>query len=746
MALRLAGPTAWRAGALAALIVLGFGAIATIAVRDPQVPFLDGRGPGDWIVYPVVTSSGLRTPFPLVAVFERSFELTGAPRDAELSARGFRKLSVRVNGVEVLSTDDASSWKRFATVDLDGALRPGRNTIRAEVENGMGPPALALELRHGGGIVSSDAAWTTSMLGAAEKPARLASAPLEYDPDTPDPDDATVAGALRKSAPLLLGFALAAAGLAFAFERLERSRLTARMEAATLVGLSVLAWAALYLHNAPGLLEGIGFDAQEHLDYIALVRHGTLPLGDQGWQMYQPPLFYLVAGGLLAVTGLEVEDDGASLLLRTLTFALGLAQVLLLYIGVRIALPDTRRSWRAAWVFATFLPLHLYLFHYVSNEAMCAPLATLAGVLLLRILRRETVSVGSAAWLGAALGAAVLAKVTAILLVPLAVLALVWKSVLERHESRGTVVRTVSALCVAFVLVCGWHYGRVWAHFGSPLVGNWTPGLGIPWWQDPGYRTVEHFLRFGSVFTQPWFAGFHGVPDGLYSTLWGDGLVGGLVSARLSPWNLALMASGYVLALVPALLLAIGAVRAIARVVRSADPTMMYLIGVTFALVGALVYMILLVPTYAQAKAFYVQVVMLPLAVFVGLGADWVARRGRGVRLTCAVLLGVWAINAYAAVWTPGEGAPPFPEADLPGSVAACAEVQSDDPRVHVHCAMLHRAAGEPERAVASMREVVRIRPLDRSTHEALSRLYDEMGKRERAAYHRRIAESLAEP
>ena len=84
------------------------------------------------------------------------------------------------------------------------------------------------------------------------------------------------------------------------------------------------------------------------------------------------------------------------------------------------------------------------------------------------------------------------------------------------------------ALAVGLGLaVCGWHYARVWHHFGTPLVGNWSAASGMAWWQDPGYRVAGDYLSFGGPLYAPAYAGYHGVWDGLYSTLWGDGLQGG---------------------------------------------------------------------------------------------------------------------------------------------------------------------------------------------------------------------------
>ena len=52
--------------------------------------------------------------------------------------------------------------------------------------------------------------------------------------------------------------------------------------------------------------------------------------------------------------------------------------------------------------------------------------------------------------------------------------------------------------------LCGWHYLRVALHFGGdPFVGNWDEASGIIWWQDPGYRVVDDYLRLGARSSGP---------------------------------------------------------------------------------------------------------------------------------------------------------------------------------------------------------------------------------------------------
>src|SRR5205823_4674462 len=171
----------------------------------------------------------------------------------------------------------------------------------------------------------------------------------------------------------------------------------------------------------------------------------------------------------------------------------------------------------------------------------------------LRALMTKRPSAWQLLALGVCVGAAMLAKATSLLLIPPLFAAFAIK-LLQQHAAIRAWVREFGVTVAAILITCGWHYVRIWRHFGRPIVGNWDPILGFPWWQDPGFHTVADYFRFGRSLVAPLFSGFNGFADGIYSTLWGDGLGGGLSSLlSRTPWNYHLMIAGYWLALLQTL-------------------------------------------------------------------------------------------------------------------------------------------------------------------------------------------------
>src|SRR6202008_4280788 len=140
---------------------------------------------------------------------------------------------------------------------------------------------------------------------------------------------------------------------------------TARRIETTLLLLLVGVWLLLFWNNNRLLPFHRGFDSKEHLNYISYIQqHRSLPLPTEGWEMYQPPLYYLIAASSLSVCGLSVDESMSIYVLRWLGAFFGIAHFILVYLSVPPPLP-VRPAFIGLLV-AAFLPMQLYLAHYVT--------------------------------------------------------------------------------------------------------------------------------------------------------------------------------------------------------------------------------------------------------------------------------------------------------------------------------------------------------------------------------------------
>ena len=631
-----------------AIIVIALGGVALsflvcVARNNPAISFLPRERGGDWIVFPAAVDVRAHSYASLDATFRREFTL---PVTARLSVRALRRAEAKVNGASV-QLPESRNWKKATSVDVAKHLREGTNIIEVRVFNNNGPPVLWLALGTDQLTVRTDQSWQVSFAGFSWRNAALASAAKIPGRGNPLASGEPTFDAAKKIWPLwILLIGIACAGIVL--WRSTFKQLTSVTLERTVLLLFFGLWLLLFWNNARLLPFRVGFDSKAHLKYISYIQERqALPLPTEGWEMYQPRLYYLIASALFSVCKLSAESPTSVVVLRLLGALSGIAQFSLVFFTLRLLCPA--RTAVVGLVPAVFLPMHLYVAHYVTNEILAAVLMTATLYLCLRLLKSETPRTSQFALLGLALGAAMLAKATAILLLPIVIATVAGKLAGQQAPivvSLGN-LGLLFAICLA---VCGWHYVRIWLRFGTPLLGNWDAISGFAWWQDPGYRTTADYLRFGRSLVDPFSSGFPGVADGMYSTLWGDGLCGGAPNLTVA-WNQQLMTAGYLWALIPTALIAAGLGIAIVQFIRTPSSELFLVLGFSSLIVIALVFMTLKVPSYAQAKAFYALSALMPLCFFGALGWETLTRRRARLRVVLGALLLVWAMNSFATYW-----------------------------------------------------------------------------------------------
>jgi tetratricopeptide (TPR) repeat protein len=236
-------------------------------------------------------------------------------------------------------------------------------------------------------------------------------------------------------------------------------------------------------------------------------------------------------------------------------------------------------------------------------------------------------------------------------LVPVVVAVLAGR-LIARGEWNGPVwFRQVVLPVLVCLVVSGWHFARVWNRFGTPLVGSFDPASGFTWWQHQGYNTTAYFARFGQVLWAPFFSEFHSLADGIYSTLYGDALWGGVAEPRgRVPWNYNLMVMGYWLAIFPTLLIAAGLVAAVVDLVRRPSAEWFLILGWIFIMSLAVLFHYLRLPYMCHVKAFYALPAAIAMALLLAKGMQVMARQA-WLQAVLVTLVGWWGVTAYATYW-----------------------------------------------------------------------------------------------
>ncbi len=647
------------------LIGLVVASLAWLCVRDPKIAFLPGDGRAEWILFPSATDTGLHPIADLDAVFRREFILDGQPRAARLSVRAAKHVQLKINGSPV-DPGTIGNWKVFSSTDVSADLHAGTNTIEARVFNDNGPPALWLVLATDRFTLRSDGSWETSFAGSAWRRAALTRTPRMSGRGNPLAGGEGTLSSLAVVWPIWAGLGVLSIVICLAgqwwFGRPRTPNTVAglsRREAAVLLtGIAAL-WVALFCNNTRLLPLNVGFDARPHVDYINyLQEHKALPSPNEGLETFQPPLYYIISALILSTPGLSVNDAGAGTILRLLTMSFGLAHIALVFLSLRLVFPKHFGRQLAGLVLAVFLPMNLYLSHYVTNEVLAATLVSAAIFLCLRLLREEHMSPTGYAGLGLCLSAALLTKSTGVLLVPFVVAALAGRLMAQKTTLAiwWRTLGVVAGICFVF---CGLYYLWIWSCFGTLRMSNWDTVSGFRWWQENGYHTMADFTRFGRSLVHPLFSGFAGFADGIYSTLWGDGLCGGSRDMIYRPpWNYDLMTAGYLLALVPTLIILAGVAVSAWRFIRQPSAEWFVLLGFSGTLLLALIFLNLTVPHISVEKAFYGLCALVPLCSFGAVGWEVLTRGRRWLQFALGTMLLVWAMNSFASVWIRSRSAP----------------------------------------------------------------------------------------
>jgi hypothetical protein len=398
--------------------------------------------PAEWVIYPQPLDESIRPTFELGTVFRQSFNLDSVPPQASVRVAGFRRYSVAVNGTRLeRPVQRGSNWKQPDRFDLSNLLRTGSNDIAVTVWNSNGPPALWLALEVGHFKLNSGAGLDCSFADATWRPACLASAPPVPVKGGPLCGCVEPLASLESGWPLLVAFACVAFGLCWFFLSPAAGRLVARLlgprrgtgvEFGVLIAISALL-VALFANNLRGLPVFVGYDVFHHLNYISYIQeHHALPLANEGLEMFQPPLYYLLSATLLSFLHLPAQAEAASVVLRLLGLVIAVANLVIVWASLRLIFPGERAKQYWGLLLAGLFPPLLYISQYVTNEGLAAALMSACVLMGLRALKAESVSWGACAGLGVCLGAALLTKSSALLLIPALAAGLVWKCRVQR--------------------------------------------------------------------------------------------------------------------------------------------------------------------------------------------------------------------------------------------------------------------------------------------------------------------------
>lgn len=618
-------------------------------LSDPQRPFLAGEAGAAWIRYDRDSDLLAKQIRDKAIGFRTRFSLPEGLESAVLTFKAMKAADVYIDDSLVFTSGpERKRWKQPRGIDL-GGLPAGDHELKLVVTNDNGPPCLLaycppLRIFTGQSWQASTDAknWATAAAVDAYRPAPLSRKFPRADV------------ALLRSLPLLLAvFAFAALWTLALHSQWPVSPLVRRLtpRASTWRGLLMGAVGLMAMNNIFKLPFYYGFDFQGQIEYIQHVaRQWRIPLPTEGWTMFQAPLYYLLSAPLYHAATALFDQERALQTLRLLTLPCAVLQVDLAYRAARYVFPGRDGLQMAATTVGGLLPASLYMSQYVGNEPLAGVLAGLVVVLALRFYYqpqqgRKPLAL---ALIGLALGLAALAKLTALFLVPplAALMACAYLKTPGKHAVRRAAVAFLLVFGAA-ALVAGWYYARNYIVLGRAFWGGWEAERGIPWWQEPGYRTLHQLIPAGEALLYPVCSSLVSFWDGFYSTLWADGYIASTTDPQyLPPWNYNLMLGGVLLSLIPTAAIFAGAAAAFRN---RPERTALIFLAATLALyVAMMIYGFLALPYYCITKGTYTLALACGYGALAAAGFSLIPR-SKWANAALAGILAAWAAAAYGA-------------------------------------------------------------------------------------------------
>jgi 4-amino-4-deoxy-L-arabinose transferase-like glycosyltransferase len=707
-------------------LVAGAGGCWRLCTRSGEMAYLPSHSGAQWIVDARLPETRVRHAFPSSMGFKRTFLLNAKPAEATISLSAFKSAALSVNGQAISCLKCSRNWKVTSMVSIGPLLLAGTNEIVVSVTNDFGPPALWLRLQAGPHSLGTDESWLSSPVDSHWLAARRASAPLGIPTWYSLNEQLRASDAILRSWHELVLFMSISLALILFIRRWLKMEITVQpaKRLYVLFAAVVIARVALFIHDVPGLSHEKGFDAQPHEKYIKFIQEkGALPLPQDGWEMHQPPLYYLVSALLMDELGFSAGKDNAVMPLRAINGVIGLLHCWLVLLCLQRLFPENQPAQAVGLLIASFLPANLYISMYVTNDPLVGLLVTLSIYLLLHLLASEKENPKLAIGLGLALGAAMLTKLTAMLAVPVILAALGVRLVLRKARSPGDWLRSVGVVTLACALTCGWHYIRVWGQIGSLPLPNSQTNPALVWWQDPGFRTANYYLRFGRSLVSPLFSGFHSFADGIYSTLWADGLIsGGSSLVFRPPWNYDLVRVGCLLSVPLTLLAALGLAISIRKLMRQPEPVSVLVVGMLFAFAAGIIFLTFHSPWQSAVKAFYAIPALVPFSALIAAGWLWLAKKHRALRMALWLILLIWIFTTFSSLWIRTDnsefwrsrGLVQMSRHDFPAAIenfSRALELNSDDPVNRYLLARALEYQGKAKEALQEYEEALRLEP-----------------------------------
>ncbi len=615
-------------------------------IKDPSTIFLISEGNAKWIRFGEPTKLKIRHKERIFAKFRVDFKSDRLNKDSKIFFKVFQSASFWIDNVLIYKTCDGNlQWKKIKNIKLGHSFEQGNHILQVDVESESSHPSLLLYSKDLN-LVSGEG-WKVTIDGKnwndATEASQIIPPPISRMFDRIDRVFFSNIFLYISIFFFVFFFVLAKEkGCLPAFIR------PSYFSASNVRLLMIMVWTVLCLNNILIIPMNMGMDYKGHIDYITTAASGFhLPYATDGWQMFQPPFYYMISALFLKVFLQITSFDIAVKLLRIIPMICGILQIEVCYRVMCLMYPKNNMLQTFGTVIGGFIPMNIYISQAIGNEPLAGILTSLLVLWQIKYIQSERPpSRGQLIMAGFLAGLALLTKTSALLIVTILLLTILLKVFYKTKSWDSQIIETTKSIIIisaAAFMVCGWYYIRNIIVLGAPFIGGWDSARKIIWWQDPGYRTLEQFTNFGECLLYPIFSSFAGVWDSLYSTIWMDGFIS---VYNLAPWNYNFMLSLSWLSIPLTLFLIIGILIITVDMKRSCQDGRLFCLISIFLYLFAVLYMFLTVPILSTGKATYALGLLPCIAVVCTEGARLFFKTPI-LKSVIAGIVAVWVVCSY---------------------------------------------------------------------------------------------------
>jgi hypothetical protein len=612
-------------------------------IQSPEVLFLTDREGAFWIKKDTEFDLEAKKTGEFHNIFQHRFYLAQPVAKARVTVQALKRFQLVLDDVFVFSSRGTfDDWKQVYDVEIPFSLENGPHDIKIYVQSQNSHPAV---------IVYSDSL-------------SVKSSPEWYvSEDGKTWDHAASAASIRmpaisKQMPSswkalmavfpYLGVVFTLVFFASFFGKTLKKKFSRLFDPSAIRWMMFALWGGLSFNNLIRLNFQVGAEGWGHIEYLEFIlKKGSLPLAPDGWQMFQPPLNYLLSAPWYAFLNQWFDWPVVIKMMAGITVACGLLQIEIIYRIARVVFNGRKDLQNISVVTGTFLPVHTYTCQYFGNEPLLGVLLSFLILLLLPFVSSEQNQPKTQTFvlIGFVWGLALLTKMTALLMAPVILVVLLAHSVKLRSPAKS-VLKNILVVFGAAVAVSGWYYYRNYVTLGNPFAGPLDHQRFIPWWQDPGYRMWPQVLSFGRSLVYPIYSGVASFWDAVYSTFWLDGFNSGI--SDFVPWNIHWMISGALLALIPSVFILTSLIYVSLRKELAYRNVVIFSLGMILVFVAAMMDRFLNCSFYSAARSIYLLGLVPCFAILVAVGMEPFLER-RVVRSFTWALFSCWAFASWAA-------------------------------------------------------------------------------------------------